>query len=332
MRRIAYRIAAPVLALVYPFLLAGFHGSVNLTNSYPIPGTVLAAICLCAAFLAPLIALGCFIRLAATGFERGAIWAASLAVASPAIFTFLGVVLYMLHYPAPELAVWVIGWIVISILAGLPGKSVIGGATQFSNLRSIHGILAAIAVAAFLVFHIFNHLTGLAGGETHRMTMKIGRYWYRSAFVEPVLVLVMLSIVSTGSTLFWRRLSGPLNLFQALQAASGSYLLFFVLGHMNSVFVYARHWLRIDTDWSFATGAPAGLIGDPWNIRLVVHYGLGVFFLGVHLAGGARIVLKAHGFPDGTCDRIVVVGSILSATLAGAILIGMCGVHIFSAP
>ena len=41
---------------------------------------------------------------------------------------------------------------------------------------------------------------------------------------------------------------------------------------MNSVFIFARTDLGIDTGWDFATGAPTGLVKDPRNIRLVPHY------------------------------------------------------------
>ena len=57
----------------------------------------------------------------------------------------------------------------------------------------------------------------------------------------------------------------------------------YVLGHMDSVFIFARTYLGIDTGWGFATGAPTGLVKDPWNIRLVPHYWLGAFFVLAHL-------------------------------------------------
>ena len=43
--------------------------------------------------------------------------------------------------------------------------------------------------------------------------------------------------------------------FRTFQIASGIFLAAYVLGHMNSVFVFARHYLGIDSDWAFATGA-----------------------------------------------------------------------------
>jgi hypothetical protein len=65
-----------------------------------------------------------------------------------------------------------------------------------------------------------------------------------------------------------RRFPAPPRLRRrTFQIASGVYLGFYVLGHMDSVFIFARTYLGIDTGWSFATGAPTGLIKDPWNIR-----------------------------------------------------------------
>ena len=329
MKTLSHRIAAPISALLYPFALQAFHASIELSTRAPVPGSAFAIISLCLAFAAPLIALGCFIRLAAGDGERRATVAAALAVAAPTLFTFMGVVLYMLHYPVPELAAWLAGWGLLTAVAGLPSPhNKHHDLDPIAKLRSVHGILAATAVLAFLGFHLFNHLMGLAGGDTHRAVIKIGRLWYRSTIVEPTLVLIMLSIAATGSILLWRRLHHPMDRFLALQAASGIYLLFFVLGHMNSVFIYARRWLGTESDWAFATGAPAGLITDAWNIRLVPHYALGVFFLLIHLAGGLRIVLTAHGLAPKTGDRVVISGAAFAALTAAAILPGMCGVRI----
>ena len=66
---------------------------------------------------------------------------------------------------------------------------------------------------------------------------------------------------------------------------------------MNSVFVSARGVHKIVTGWDYASGAPPpGLITDAWNIRLLPHYALGVFFVLGHRASGLRVVLIAHGF------------------------------------
>ena len=97
---------------------------------------------------------------------------------------------------------------------------------------------------------------------------------------------------------------------------------------MNSVFIYARAYAHIPTDWAFATGAPAGLLRDAWNIRLFPHYLLGVFFVLTHLVLGARIVALAHYVRLRTANRLAIMGIALAAAVAVAIMAGMSGFHI----
>jgi hypothetical protein len=94
--------------------------------------------------------------------------------------------------------------------------------------------------------------------------------------------------------------------FRTFQIASGIFLAAYVLGHMNSVFVFARLYLGIDSYCAFATGAPSGLVKDAWNIRLVPHYGLGVFFVLSHLTAGVRLIMLSHGVARRYADRFLV--------------------------
>jgi hypothetical protein len=102
----------------------------------------------------------------------------------------------------------------------------------------------------------------------------------------------------------------------------------FILGHMNSVFIFARTFLGIPTDWAFATGMPTGLIEDPWNIRLIPHYALGVFFVLSHLVSGLRVVLLAHGVKTLTANSVWWVGAGISAFTSLAIMLGMTGLRL----
>jgi hypothetical protein len=135
--------------------------------------------------------------------------------------------------------------------------------------------------------------------------MKIGRVVYRSGVGQPLLVAAMLFQIGTGLHLAWRWSAAPQGFHQTYQVATGAYLSLFILGHMNSVFIYARSFLGIPTDWNFAIGAPTGLIHDAWNIRLLPHYALGVFFVLSHIASGLRVVLIAHGMDQGRADRVL---------------------------
>ena len=97
---------------------------------------------------------------------------------------------------------------------------------------------------------------------------------------------------------------------------------------MDSVFIFARTYLGIDTGWGFATGAPTGLIDDSWNIRLVPHYWLGAFFVLAHLAAGARRVMMAHGVSRAFADRFMVGGTVVAGLVATVIMLGMCGMRV----
>ena len=151
---------------------------------------------------------------------------------------------------------------------------------------------------------------------------------YRNDVLQPLVVALFLFQVGTGLFFVWRLTAAPSDRFRTFQIASGVYLAFYVVGHMNSVFVYARSFLGIPTDWNFATGAPTGLIHDAWNIRLPPHYALGAFFVLSHLASGLRAVLIAHGVGQRNADRLWGACVAMSAIVAAAIIAGMSGVRI----
>jgi len=49
--------------------------------------------------------------------------------------------------------------------------------------------------------------------------------------------------------------------YERERRVAGAYL----LGQMNSVFVFARLYLGVDSDWALAT-APSGLVKDAWEL------------------------------------------------------------------
>jgi len=163
-----------------------------------------------------------------------------------------------------------------------------------------------------------NHLFGLIGSDAHAAVMKIGRVVYRSGVGEPLLVAAMLFQIGTGLFLALRWSAAPQGFHRTFQVASGAYLSLYILGHM----------LGIPTDWNFAIGAPTGLIHDAWNIRLLPHYALGVFFVLSHLASGLRVVLIAHGVDRRAANRLWGAGVAINAVISAAIIAGMCGVRI----
>ena len=109
-------LAPPLAALLFPFALEGFHTSV--THIFASGDSSLswlsAAACLALAFAMPLIAMLAAMYFSEIGrptvAQLRAKRAALLAVAAPTLFTFVGVVLYMLHDPVLDTWLWVACW------------------------------------------------------------------------------------------------------------------------------------------------------------------------------------------------------------------------------
>jgi hypothetical protein len=325
-KRFDYLALAPAAAaLCYPFLLKAFHAVVGTPSVTPPPFAVLGAtIILALAFVVPVFGIAMALRPSASA---GARRLAYITVAAPTLYVFLGVVQALVHSLVPDEIVWCVIWLAIAIWSQLARNPVVAAAPPVGRWRVVHGLTAAILIL-YVSFHIINHLFGLVGPDAHAAVMKIGRVVYRSALGEPLLVAAMLFQVGTGLHLAWRWSAAPQAFHRTFQVASGAYLSLFILGHMNSVFIYARSFLGIQTDWNFAIGAPTGLIHDAWNIRLLPHYALGVFLVLGHITSGLRVVLIAHGVAQRTADRIWGTGVALSAIVAAAIIAGMCGVRI----
>jgi len=318
-------LAPAAAALCYPFLLKAFHAVVGTPSLSPLPFAIPSAVAVLAvAFAVPFFGIA---MAQSPSASPGARRLAYISVAAPTLYVFLGVVQTLVRSPIPDEIVWCAIWFAIAIWSQMPREPVGAVVPPIGRWRVVHGTTAAILVL-YVLFHVANHLFGLVGPDAHAAVMKIGRVVYRSAAGEPLLVAAMLFQICTGLYLAWRWSAAPQGFHRTYQVASGAYLSLFILGHMNSVFIYARSFLGIQTDWNFAIGAPTGLIHDAWNIRLLPHYALGVFFVLSHIMSGLRVVLITHGLERRHADRLWASGVALSAIVAAAIIAGMCGVRI----
>ena len=317
--------AAGVLA--YPFVLDAFHRQVGPVGSSPdAVHTISAAICLLAAFAVPSLGLYWASRPAIAPTIRRFSYA---VVVAPTLYVFLGVLQTMARSPVPDEVVWVVGWTAAASWAtiSVETEARFAPSRALGHWRVAHGISGAV-VLVYVLFHLTNHLFGLAGPDAHAAVMAIGRKVYRNRFIEPVLVAMLLFQIASGAYLAWKWSVAYVEFHRLIQVATGFYLSAFVLGHMNSVFFYARGFLGIQTNWAFATGAPAGIIHDPWNIRLLPHYALGVFFVLAHVASGARGVMLAHGVSAPMTNRLWALALAVSAVVATFITAALCGVRI----
>jgi hypothetical protein len=326
-------------ALIYPAALWAFHLSVNAfeTDGRSHAAVAAAAASLALSFVLPGLILLAALRLAGidepSARQLRARKIAFISVAAPTLFVFLGVLLYMAGNPVPDGVMWAAIWAaaMVFVRRGALSKAEPQRAAPVqmrSAVRVTHGISASAITLLFLALHISNHLLGLFGAEAHAVFMKMARHIYRAKAIEPLLVALVLFQAVSGFWLSWKYMGVRTDRFRAFRLASGIYLAFYAVGHMDSVFILARTYLGINTDWAFAPGAPSGLIRDAWNIRLVPHYWLGVFFVLSHKSSGLRSVLLAHGWRKSVADQIMIAGSLTGSLVATLIMLGMCGMRI----
>jgi hypothetical protein len=315
-----------VAVLAYPFLLDAFHAAIGAGATIP------AALLLAAALAVPLLGLATAYRLSQNPRpdvrDLRARRFAYASMTTPPLFVFIGVAPGLLGIHLSDEVIWIVLWL---MLAGatwlLPDRPAERTRTPGVRWRVAHG-LSALAIACFVLFHLANHLSGLIGPDLHTAVMKAGRTVYRSTFVEPVLVTLLLFQIVSGLTLFWRWSALKADIFRAFQIGSGLYLAVFLLAHLNSAFISARAVHHIDTNWAWAAGLPTGLIRDGWNIRLLPHYAFGALFVLGHLASGARVVMLNHRVHLAFANRFWGLSIGAAALIATAIIAGLCGVRI----
>lgn len=333
------KILAPVAAVFYPYLLMSFHSAVTAMTSAQDGGKavfLLGAVgFLLLACSVPVVALVAASKLSAAKPETlrdfRARRVAYMAVAAPVFYTFTGVILFMLGNPLPDHAVVTLFWLAcLGYIAYGRDQPIVDMPERVSlpKLRSLHKILAVALMVLFIAGHLGNHVLGLFGPELHGQAMKLLRVFYRAPLIEPLLLAGFLVLIFTGGKLALRFSAKAIDPFKSFQIASGVYLLFFLVSHVNAVLMLARTYLDIDSDWAFASGAPTGLLLDAWNIRLVPLYGYAVFFAVAHPVCGLRILLLTRGVSINTIGNVFLGGILAAITLSLLITLALCGMRV----
>jgi hypothetical protein len=111
------------------------------------------------------------------------------------------------------------------------------------------------------------------------------------------------------------------------KTSTGAFLTAFVVSHLNAVFILGRAVAKADTTFLWASGAPQGLLADAWNVRLIPHYSLGVWFVITHMGLGLRGVLLAHGVSPLAAGRVAWAVGAIGAALALTITVAQLRVH-----
>src|SRR5262249_40115314 len=315
-RRNLWWLAPPVAALFYPMALRALYESGALLQraSGPKAATAWLAIVASVALVYSVPVLGIVVadrlgRAQTTSSpELFARRLSHLVVAAPSIFVLMGVVFFLLHAPNGDVLCWSIVWLIA--IASMARTMRRGGdealAPSTPNpipLRMAHGCSALAIVLIFLVWHLLNHASAALSLQVEEAMMSALRQWYRSEYVQPVLVVLMLFQLGSGLILLRRATAARSDIYRTLQTSTGAFLTAFIASHLNSVFVYARAVTKVDTTFLWASGAPAGLLHDPWNVRLIPHYSLAGLFVVIHMGLGLRGVLLAHQVQPLVADR-----------------------------
>lgn len=179
--------------------------------------------------------------------------------------------------------------------------------------------LSAGFVFAFLCLHFANHLVGLQGIDAHIQFMDAVRNVYRHPIVEMAVVLAFVVQMLSGFALaktIWREKK---DLVHQLQAASGTYIIVFVIIHLVGIFL-GREYFRVDTNFYYAA---AGLMSPTWQYFFIPYYGLAILALFTHIGCIFYDVFKKTNKRAGYFFLILTVGS--GAYIAYALLMMYSG-------
>jgi hypothetical protein len=278
------------------------------------------------------MALAAALRLGGAPFRTGSQLRtrrlSQLAFASPPLFVFIGTTFFMLESSYGDYIFWAVAWIlIIAVIARGSNSAVPPNAALPIRLRRLHGVSALLIVALFLAWHLLNHMSALVNLGLNQAMMEILRKWYRSVLVQPFLVGLFAFQVASGLVLFHHRTAKEGDAFRIIQTTTGIFLAAFIVSHLSAVFVLGRLYSGVDTTFRWAAGAPAGLLHNPWNVRLIPHYSMAPWVLMTHVGLGLRGVLLGRGYESEAANRIVRWFSISGLVIAVLIIVALLRVE-----
>ena len=248
-----------------------------------------------------------------------------LMLTTPSLFTLTVTLTRIAGVDQPGLVgIWASAWLPVGLMLYVRSGRNRHAAheRQVTWLRVVHGGTALCLLCGFLLVHIVNHSLAAWSVELHGVVMKSLRVWYRSEWVEPMLLALLLVMIGTGVPMVLHYARQRMDVFRVAQTATGVYIGVFICSHVLAVLNGRR--LGLETDWSFASGPASLLDGASLLGRLIPHYMFATFFFIVHVACGLRLVLLQHGVRQVAGNRALYglagAGLIITVTIAAALL------------
>jgi len=281
-------IAAPqaffvwLIPILYPLSLFATFRSAELTRANVALGSGLLALAIAWSVAGPVAGWLALNYLDRNEFDRArnrlVVHGALLAAVAPALFTAVR------RISSNQLTVWYLLTVFAALAAFVPASGSAGPAST-TKFRHIHAS-SAIVLATFAFAHVFNHSLAIVNLGTHTAVLHVLRLIYRQSVGETILMAAIGVQVCTGLTMVWKYYLRRATPLRNLQLVSGMYLAVFLVTHLITVFTTRQK--GIDTDFGWASHAPAGLLAGLSFVPLLPRYSLAVLAVFVHLACQAR--------------------------------------------
>lgn len=242
---------------------------------------------------------------------------ALLAAVTPPLFSLMG------KFSSNELLAWYLVTAVAALTAFVPVSESTGVASR-SSIRYVHAS-SAIVLGTFAIAHVFNHSLAIVSLGTHTAVLHVLRVVYRQTIVQAILVAAVAVQVLTGLTMVAKYALRRASPLRNLQLVSGLYLAVFLVSHLIAVFTIRQR--GVDSDFAWASHAPAGMLGALSTVSLLPRYSLAVLAVFVHLASQARWNLT-RVMSESAARRASYGVMALGGATSVVITLAACGVHL----
>lgn len=179
--------------------------------------------------------------------------------------------------------------------------------------KKIH-YLSGLVITIFIGLHLFNHFCSIFGADFHIEVMNTLRLFYRSIFIETILLSAVGTQIVSGIKLAVINRKIAVTFFEKLHVWSGLYLAVFFIIHLSAV-LGGRLFLHLDTNFYFGV---AGLNTFPFNLFFIPYYGLSLLSFFGHMASIHSKKMKNVVFnltPTGQATAILIIGFVVTVTL-----------------
>ena len=310
-----------IFPLFYPLSLSATFRSAELTRVNVVLGSAFLTLAIAWLVAGPVASWLALNYLDRDELDRSrnrlVVHGALLAAVTPALFT------AMRRISSNQLMVWylVIAFAAMAALLPASNSASVVYATKFHHIHAS----SAIVLASFALAHVFNHSLAIVSLGMHAAVLHVFRLVYRQNVGQTILIAAVAVQVCTGLTMAWKYYLRRATPLRNLQLVSGVYLAVFLVTHLITVFTTRRS--GIDTDFVWASHAPAGLLAGLSSVPLLPRYSLAVLAVFVHLACQARWNLSrviSESAARKASYSVMVLGTATTVVVA----LAACGVHL----